>query len=459
MWLIDVVVSFLLTLLLLLSTNVHVTLGQRPTCPSVNQYQMALPPTPALPSCVGAPSASWQKLLVGSGAEWVFCYKDNAYIAVKESVNYGTIQTVRTSFCALRFDPVRLFVDQGGLDFSSTTISPGATFNNNMGKYNYAPWLFAAECTASTEAVALGDLSDTPFSFFNVSAFHQGGLVRFQEVNSTGSNSVQIRVSGGCGWVLPAAMPNYGWQNDSNTDAACTNFGYAIALVRRGGGTGPSTACVSASSASTCFTGKRSVQGCEPTPSPTPKFTPTPSPTPSPTPLPTPEPQHITLPPVDLSTTTSTVSAMSTFGADNGTSTTASETNVIVVIGEPSSSKSVVSEWWFWVAIVGGGLVCCAAVALVVLVMRRRKKRDASPASAESAEVAASASGPASHIYGSFVGVQTVNGDSGAVPERDPIEYSAFTITDEEQNQQIKSAPPGASSILYEQLGSDIGAT
>jgi hypothetical protein len=150
---------------------------------------------------------------------------------------------------------------------------------------------------------------------------------------------------------------------------------------------------------------------------------------------------------------------MSTFGADNGTSTTASETNVIVVIGEPSSSKSVVSEWWFWVAIVGGGLVCCAAVALVVLVMRRRKKRDASPASAESAEVAASASGPASHIYGSFVGVQTVNGDSGAVPERDPIEYSAFTITDEEQNQQIKSAPPGASSILYEQLGSDIGAT
>jgi hypothetical protein len=58
-----------------------------------------------------------------------------------------------------------------------------------------------------------------------------------------------------------------------------------------------------------------------------------------------------------------------------------------------------------------------------------------------------------------FVGVQTVNGDSGAVPERDPIEYSAFTITDEEQNQQIKSAPPGASSILYEQLGSDIGAT
>jgi hypothetical protein len=119
-------------------------------------------------------------------------------------------------------------------------------------------------------------------------------------------------------------------------------------------------------------------------------------------------------------------------------STTASETNVIVVIGEPSSSKSVVSEWWFWVAIVGGGLVCCAAVALVVLVMRRRKKRDASPASAESAEVAASASGPASHIYGSFVGVQTVNGDSGAVPERDPIEYSAFTITDEEQNQQIK---------------------
>jgi hypothetical protein len=136
---------------------------------------MALPLTPALPSCVGAPSESWQKVRVGSGAEWVFCYKNDAYIAVKQSVNYGTIQTVRTSFCALRFDPVRLFVDQGGLDFSSTTISSGIAFNGNLGKYKYAPWLFAAECTKTDIAVALGDLSDTPFSFFNVSAFHQGG--------------------------------------------------------------------------------------------------------------------------------------------------------------------------------------------------------------------------------------------------------------------------------------------
>jgi hypothetical protein len=197
MWQIDVVVSFL-ALLLLLSINVHMTLGQQPTCPSVSQYQMALPLTPALPSCVGAPSESWQKVRVGSGAEWVFCYKNDAYIAVKQSVNYGTIQTVRTSFCALRFDPVRLFVDQGGLDFSSTTISSGIAFNGNLGKYKYAPWLFAAECTKTDIAVALGDLSDTPFSFFNVSAFHQGGRRGLAECQF---NAIR-QCSNSCSWPL-----------------------------------------------------------------------------------------------------------------------------------------------------------------------------------------------------------------------------------------------------------------
>jgi hypothetical protein len=217
-------------------------------CP-VRAFQQTVPYSattrPSRPSCVGVAEGRWETIPVRGGyVVDAYCFQSNAYTAVNPENNYGTVQNVKTRFCALRFDPDSLTVDVGDLTFSSTTIAPGQTFNAGKVTYNFAPYGAVGDCSHTARESKI-DLSETPFqlstaqpAFIKIGYQPTGGA----EISSPPS-VVRLTVSAYCGWIGPSSSVVDNVNNNTDTDYACTSFGFDLVLDIKGGSANPPKPC------------------------------------------------------------------------------------------------------------------------------------------------------------------------------------------------------------------------
>ena len=128
----------------------------------------------------------------------MYCYLGSSFIAVAEDSNFGRIQNVKTSFCAVRLSEAQLAVDVGDLTFASTVISPGLSFNLNKSLVVHAPYAFVADCEKTTRTAQV-DLDGTPFDLYNASAFVVKGFDVVGDARKV-RGGVQLSVRGYCGF-------------------------------------------------------------------------------------------------------------------------------------------------------------------------------------------------------------------------------------------------------------------
>jgi hypothetical protein len=223
-------------------------LGQMQACPD-RAFQQNAPYSattrPSRPSCVGVAEGRWETIPVRGGfVVDAYCFQSNAYTAVNPENNYGTVQNVRTRFCALRFDPDSLTVDVGDLTFSSTTIAPGQTFDAGRVTYNFAPYGAVGDCSHTVRESKI-DLSETPFQLstaqpaFTTTGFQSTGGAEI----SSPLTVVRLTVSAYCGWTGPSSSVVGNVNNGKNTDYACTSFGFDLVLDIKGGSANPPKPC------------------------------------------------------------------------------------------------------------------------------------------------------------------------------------------------------------------------
>jgi len=189
---------------------------------------------PSRPSCVGVVDGVWERIPVRGGyVVDAYCFQSKAYTAVNPDNNYGTINTVQTRFCALRFDPDSLTVDIGDLTFSSTFGVVDGVFPK------YVPYSVAGDC-AHTVREARIDLSETPFqiSASQPPFANTGGGPSGRGDISIPPTTVRVTVSGFCGWTGPFPISANFNEND-----ACTHFGFDLVLDIKGGSADPPKPC------------------------------------------------------------------------------------------------------------------------------------------------------------------------------------------------------------------------
>ncbi len=408
----------------------------RPLCPSTSQYTASAIGMSTIQTCIGAPSETWQRVVVkGGAAEWLYCYRNRSYIAVTEMTNYATIQAAKTSFCAIAVDPTTLRVDVGVLTFSETVVTGPL-----WGAYAFAPYAFAGDCQQMWSSSSV-DLVYTPFALHNATeTFVADGYMPVASIMSSRNDLVFMSIQGFCAWITVApAMAGRGTRDWSaaghdNANSACENFGFELPLVRKAGGDGgPSPTCARTGLASSCTAATRFVPGCEPAAPPTTagSLRPTPRPTLRPTPRPMPSPSA-------ASSTTSTASLSSPPPSPSAEETETDDTE-IVFFDEEGPSPDLVTEWWFLLAVVLGGALFCVAVIVVIAVIVRNKRQQSAAPAAPAAAVPAAAVPAAPNASTGVYGAAPVAPDP--IPKRH--DYSAFSTTGETV---FYTAPPAAAS-------------
>lgn len=379
----------------------HAAAG-RPVCPSIMQYRTSTTAVTRT-SCDGA-SIGWEQLSLGGVAvAWFYCYENNAYIAVNDTTNYGSVGTRRSSFCAIRVDPILQQIDCGDLTFAETM-----SFGANSYGFSSSPYGFVAECNSNSGPnSAVIDLTATPFRL--------SGSTQFQERGSTSQTTITINAvrdyivltANGpqCSWVEP--VTNRSAQSSSfssfnnEPDSACTEYGWDLAFVLKTDFMSSPAPCERFVQGPSCGQ-PRMYPPCPPGPTqaPTPA-PPTPKPTPKPTPLPTPRPSTLTLPTLPAGTTartdattggnatTALPSLASTAPPPTTTSVAAMPPPTDVTSGAPVAAD-ITQEGWFLIVVIAVPIgVCMVVVVLGVVLGRRCSKRRAKSVPAHSTPMAA----------------------------------------------------------------------
>jgi hypothetical protein len=157
----------------------------------------------------------------GGNVVQLFCANYREYLILPNSVgfaNYGQLQTIFTFFCAIRLDPLTLFVDIGDLTFSSTEGAVAAW--NSLDRVAFG---FAGDCTVVGVARAGIDLRSTPFAIDESARWMNGGYLPTGNWSvHTGRQVASIFGGGNCGWSTPGM--------DSGVGNTCADYQWAIPL-------------------------------------------------------------------------------------------------------------------------------------------------------------------------------------------------------------------------------------